>query len=632
MTHGCSPACSRTFLLLCALVFGAASCIPKVRRSNADGDPGGGGGAGGTLVIGGGGSGGASEASGSGSGGPEDGGSGSGGVTGNGGTGSDAGSGIGSSGGSGGGAGGPRGGNGSGGAGSSSTALGSGGAGRGGTTGTGGSPPADIRCTADADCAASGQVCEPATKFCVPCVKTGDCPSGGHCLGNRCVTFTPCSSKADCSTDPVCDLTRGVCVQCLANSDCAAGYDCIGNQCAAAAICTLNSDCPTNVCDSANNRCIDCVGDSNCGSSYMRCLLNVCRTICTTNADCSALGMVCDTSVGACKQCLTSKDCPASWYCLVSVCVPDVCDATQSACNGTSVVACSADGDVFSEFTSCPTGKPCTVRGAVASCSGTTSRDGGVSDVPPATGDGGGGSCSGGTTADPCQSGIPKLTGTQTVDGNGGELCSLPYFVLNAQNAAKIINYNGVPTSQFETATARVAWDAAGLHAYVAVQDASVQTASMADSAQAVSKAYQGDSIELFFSSNNNVTGLTSKDTSTLHLILPANGPAVSVKDTGSAGTPTALPAGQYAQATTGTGYAIEVSIPWPGGAPTSGSAIRFDMAINSADKTFTGIDKMRDGQLIYYLGTVSGVTTCQSADGTVPWCDDRTWCQANVQ
>ena len=55
-------------------------------------------------------------------------------------------------------------------------------------------------------------------------------------------------------------------------------------------------------------------------------------------------------------------------------------------------------------------------------------------------------------------------------------------------------------------------------------------------------------------------------------------------------------------------------------------------MALNSADKTFTSVDKMRDGQLVYYIGSLSGSTTCQSSDGTVPWCDDRIWCQANVQ
>jgi hypothetical protein len=343
--------------------------------------------------------------------------------------------------------------------------------------------------------------------------------------------------------------------------------------------------------------------------------------------------MVCDTSNTACVQCLVTTDCPASWYCLMSACVPDVCDSTQSACNGTSVASCGTAGDVFDNFTTCAAGKPCAVRGAAAGCGGVVIRDGGAADgPPPATRDAGGGTCSGGAMVDPCKAGIPKFTGTQTVDGIGSEFCGLPYFELTPQNAVKIINYNAVPPTQFETATARVAWDSAGFHAFVEVQDSSVQTVKMADAAQATNKSYQGDSVELFFSSSATVTGLTSSDSNTVHVVIPANGTAVSVKDTASSGTPTALPTTQYAQATTATGYAIEALIPWAGTAPSSAGAVRFDLAINSADKSFASVDKMRDGQLIYYIGTGSGTSSCQTADGTVPWCDDRIWCQTVVQ
>ena len=432
----------------------------------------------------------------------------------------------------------------------------------------------------------------------------------------------------------------------MAASDCPTGKSCNNNKCVAVATCKTNSDCSPGLCDTANSVCIDCVVDRDCVSANQRCVRSVCRTTCTSSRDCSSLGMVCDTSNSACVQCLSSADCPASSYCLVGVvaaCMPDVCDSTQSACNGTSVAACSAAGDVFDGFTSCPAGKACSARGAVAGCGGVPNRDGGASDAPVSNRDGGatdvpvsnrdaGASCSGGTTADPCKSGVPKFSGTQTLDGSGSEMCGLPYFSLNAQNAAKVLNYNNVPVSQFESATARIGWDSAGFHVFVDVQDSSVQTVNMADATQAVAKAYLGDSVELFVSSSNNVTGLTSSDSNTLHLIIPANGPAVSVKDTGSAGTPTALPTGQYAQAVTSIGYAIEVLVPWPGGTPSSGTAIRFDMDINSADKSFASVDKMRDGQLIYYIGSLSGSSTCQTSDGTVPWCDDRTWCQANVQ
>ena len=506
------------------------------------------------------------------------------------------------------------------------------GAGSGGASGAGGTTLTNIPCAATADCAASGQMCEPATKLCVQCVKTADCPSGGHCFGNRCVSFTPCSSKSDCSSDPICDTTRGVCVQCMTSSDCATGQACNSNKCVALATCKNNGDCSTKICDSANNVCIECLVDSHCSGSNQRCIRNVCRTACTSTSGCTALGMVCDTSNSACVQCLTATECPASWYCLMNACVPDVCDTTQSSCNGTSVASCNATGDVFDSYTSCSASKPCSVRGAVASCGGVTTRDGGVPDAPVSTTDSGGASCFGGNSVDPCKSGIPKFTGTQTLDGSGSEFCGLPYFVLNAQNAAKIVNYNSVPTSQFETATVRVAWDSAGFHAFVEVQDSSVQTVNMADTTQATSKSYQGDSIEFFVSSSNTVTGLTSSDSNTVHVVIPANGPAVSVKDTGSTGTPTALPSSRFAQAATTTGYAVEVLLPWPGSTPSAGSAVRLDMAINSADKSFASVDKMRDGQLVYYTGTLSGSSTCQTADGTVPWCDDRIWCQANLQ
>lgn len=517
--------------------------------------------------------------------------------------------------------------------GGASASGGAGSAGSGGSGGTGGPPPANIPCTSDADCTSTGQVCEPVTKLCVPCVKTADCSPGTHCLGSKCVSFTPCTSKSDCSADTICEPTRGVCVQCTKDTDCATSQACTANKCVPVAICKDNGDCSSSLCDTANGRCLECLVDSHCTASNTHCLRNFCRPACATQTDCTPLGMVCDTANKVCMQCMASKDCPASWHCLMNACVPDVCDATQSACNGTSVAGCGTDGDVFDNFTSCSASKPCTALGAVATCGGVpVGRDAGVSsDGPISSGDAALVSmCPAGTTADPCKTGIPAFSGSQTVDGSGSELCSLPYFTLSAQNAAKVNNYSNAPTSQFETATARVGWDSAGVHFWIEVKDTSVQTAYMADSAQAINKAYTGDSIELFIASSSSVTGLTSKDANTIHVIIPANGPAVVVKDTGNSGTTSALPTSQYAQATTSTGYAIEALIPWPGTAPSAGTAVRFDMVLNSADKSFSNIDGMRDGQLVYFLGQVSG-STCQTSEGTLPWCDNRTWCQVNA-
>jgi len=280
----------------------------------------------------------------------------------------------------------------------------------------------------------------------------------------------------------------------------------------------------------------------------------------------------------------------------------------------------------------CSTSKPCQAYAGVASCAG-GSIDGGTTsfvdggdqgDVPI-------GACTP-APVDPCKT-LPKLGWTQTLDGKGDDLCGVPSFQFTAQTAAKVNNYNNVPLSQFETVTARVAWTAAGISAFFDVLDSSVQTVNDKDPTQAQNKSYQGDSIEMFISSSNTVSGLTGTDNNTLHIIVPANGPAVQVKTSSSGSTPTLLPTGQFEQLKTATGYAIELQLPWPGSAPSSGTQVRFDLALNSADSNCSGVDDMRDGQMIYSLGTVSGSTTCQgSGDGTVPYCDDRTWCTTTLE
>jgi hypothetical protein len=161
---------------------------------------------------------------------------------------------------------------------------------------------------------------------------------------------------------------------------------------------------------------------------------------------------------------------------------------------------------------------------------GGTSVGGSGGDSSPS--DGPIGSCST-TTGNPCTS-ITKFTGTQTLDGQGDDFCQIPSFQFDVNNNAKIINYNNVPLSQFETVTGQVAWSSAGFSAFFDVKDASVQTVNMKDPSQAINKAYQGDSIEIMISSNNNVTGLTGTDNNTLHVIIPANGPAISTKTSNS--------------------------------------------------------------------------------------------------
>ena len=512
--------------------------------------------------------------------------------------------------------------------------------GAGGTLGGGSGGVATIptiTCATDAECAGNGLFCEPTTKQCAQCVKSTDCPSGGHCMANRCVSVEVCGDSLDCvNKDEVCDPSRGVCVQCARDLDCTVpGQTCVSNRCVAVVGCQASIDASTGcgagqVCDPASSKCVECMADGDCSSGTQHCVQNTCRMACATDKTCTPQGMLCDLTNSTCVLCKSDSDCPASSFCNAGTCKADICDSTQAMCVGNSLAPCNANGSGWGPIANCPAAKPCKAGAGTASCGGSPPIDGGST-----PGDGPIGTCSSGTV-NPCST-MPKLTGTQTLDGKDDDFCEVPSFLFNAANAAKINNYNSVPTSQFESVTGQVAWSSAGFSAFFAVTDSSVQTVNMKDTTQAISKAYQGDSIEIMISSNNNVTGLTGTDNNTLHVIVPANGPAVSTKASNSSGTSTgtatALAAGQYKQAKTNTGYAIEVQLPWPGGAaPTAGTQIRFDLALNSADTNFGGVDDMRDGQMVYYVGTVTGTTTCQSGDGTVPYCDDRTWCVTTAQ
>jgi len=283
-----------------------------------------------------------------------------------------------------------------------------------------------------------------------------------------------------------------------------------------------------------------------------------------------------------------------------------------------SNVPCSQDGECASLNMVCDTFINYCVKCTGSSCNATSPLDSG--------------SCatSGGN---PCAT-IAHFTGTQTLDAKGDEFCSIPPFQLDSSNAAKVVTLNAAPQ---EVLTARIGWSTAGLHAYIEVQDSSVQVVDTVDTTQSIDHAYQGDSIEVMLASSNDVTGLTGSDTNSLHVIVPASGPAISStasNDNGSSqGTAKELPTSQYVQTNTNAGYAVELQLPWPGGAaPAPGSNIRFDLALNSADSTFGDVADMRDGQLIYHLETVTD-TTCQgTADGAEPYCDNRTWCTTTAE
>jgi hypothetical protein len=396
------------------------------------------------------------------------------------------------------------------------------------------------------------------------------------------------------------------------------------NKCVSVATCQASADCAGKLCDTTTHACVQCLGDTDCTAGSQHCVAGACRPACSGDGQCGQ-GKLCDSATSTCVECKTNADCPASSNCLVGSCQADLCDPAQSTCSGNGVSACNEAGNGWATAQACATGQSCSAYGGVAKCG--TSGDGGAPDGNPPTDAPG---CSSATIA-PCTSGIPRFLGTQTLDGKGDDLCSLPSFQFGVANAAAKHNYNNPPDSQYETVTAQVGWSAAGIVAFFDVKDPSIQTVNMKDSKQAIDKGYQGDSIEFFITSGETVSGLTANDANSLHITVPANGPAILVKtSSGGSAAHTQLPAAQFAQATTSTGWAIELKLPWPGSAPSAGSRVRFDLALNSADTNCSGVDDMRDGQLVFMLGTVSN-TTCPNNTPDA-WCDDRTWCATPLQ
>ena len=440
---------------------------------------------------------------------------------------------------------------------------------------------------------------------------TGGAETGGMATGGS--PWSNCKTSLDCVSAPnnetICDTGTGSCVECVQPPDCGPSFDCTTNKCVHYDACSTSPDCPdSKVCDTPRGRCVECLADIDCASG--KCSSEKCRIVCASDNACTASSMLCNTTLGYCVECNSILKCKAGLVCdPTGMCIPPICRTGDRICAEDGISTCLPDGSAYGDPAACPDNSTCKAASGMIACYEGS--------------DGGTGCAIGGA---PCIQ-VPKFTGTQVVDAQVDDLCALPAVQFDSKHAAKVISYHASPIT--EVATVRIGWSLAGVHVFVDVVDSSVQVVNTVDATQAVNKIYQGDSIELMISSSNSVSGLTSTDGNTLHVTVPAAGPAVTVKTTNSNGSSqgayAALPATAYHQRMTATGYAIELKIPWPGNAPAAGASVRFDAILNSADKNFGTVDDMRDGQLIYYLGTVSN-TSCQGSD-VVPFCDDRTWC-----
>jgi hypothetical protein len=371
------------------------------------------------------------------------------------------------------------------------------------------------------------------------------------------------------------------------------------------------------VCDreASPARCVECVGDGDCTAIAEGhiCANHQCVAPCSTDDDCTG-GLKCnvDESPSFCSECVSSADCAEKEYCSQGSCVADLCVANvDQACIGSGIATCNAEGSGFGTSEACTDGKACTVTDSRASCgsatSGCTNRAGVV---------------------DPCKK-IPKYTGTQVVDGLGDDFCSIPTFELSFANAAGVNNnkVTGGATSDFKQyAVARVGWTAEAFVAYVEVFGKPVRANSDPN------RIWDGDSVELMITTNPSVPGLTSDDPLALHVILN-HSQGVTVKSDATSGTHTPITDPNLAKMRyTDNGYAAEIRIPWPGSASvSSGSQVRFDMALNVDTESVDPNTWGRDAQAVLAMTTLTGTSTCSATPAT-PFCDERLWCPTKLE
>jgi hypothetical protein len=249
---------------------------------------------------------------------------------------------------------------GSGGAGAGGGAVaGSGGAAGGPVGGSGGAST----CQAAVDCT-GGQVCDMATKTCVPCVTDNSCKSGygnNHiCDNGICITGN-CKTAMDCSDGKVC--ADHTCIDCGDDGVCAsqygAGHLCISGGCVDGQ-CRTAANCPTGeICSSAFT-CTTCATDDECKAGYggnHLCVGNTCIAgDCRTTDDCVSGGRICNTGTNTCRACTGDPDCAANYTdgricvggsCIIGTCRNastcsggDVCDPNTYSCR-----ACANDGE-----------------------------------------------------------------------------------------------------------------------------------------------------------------------------------------------------------------------------------------------------------------------------------------------
>ena len=271
-----------------------------------------------------------------------------------------------------------------------------------------------------------------------------------------------------------------------------------------------------------------------------------------------------------------------------------------------------------------------------------------------ANGGAGGASCPIVPTGALCTS-IPRYTGTQVVDGNGDDFCGVPATVLALKNGVTLDG--NAPPPVPDVLTARVAWDAAGIHAHFHVDDAEIL------SGDEIAFEIGGDfPLAGYFDGVSTDVGLLSigmgvGTTGTVHGFTATIPPSVSMGFQGrqitcvpspctstpkalvSYGQPLVGPA-QWAYRTVSGGYEFELLLPWSvlgrSTPPAPGTVVAADLALYATSS------RLSTSSWLAIKPLPSGASTpCPSSTRLInqtpttfadPNCDDRGWCAPSLE
>jgi len=260
---------------------------------------------------------------------------------------------------------------------------------------------------------------------------------------------------------------------------------------------------------------------------------------------------------------------------------------------------------------------------------------------------------------------VPKYTGTQVVDGLSDDFCDVTATVYELRKGATF--FGQAPPIVPDVLTARVAWDAAGIHAHFHVDDPVLVRDFRYDGSWAgpdyiefdiggtfpLVGFYDGEQrdhglMNIFMNPESALTpikGFTGVVPAqvTMGFVYPQGGSNYGLD------RPRLTDIAQWAYRTVTGGYEFELLLPWTmlgrSTPPSSGTVIALDLGFGtnndpnywdfwpSAPQLGTPGTSGQSFLAINPLPNGSG-TSCAPLQpaNAFPWCDDRTWCQPTLE